>query len=202
MLEILALWALTRQIGKLVEQKGHKSGWYKVLTVVLWFGGEIVGAILGVIVTGASESSQCLIYLFALVGAAAGAGVAYLIAISLSPTNSASLSVLPDTDSTPVPNPLDSSDTRRVGVVVTILGLLLVLCICPLAINSLVFIASSAGTPFSLYGRLFPTKIGNISLASYITGAQLVISTILALFVLSVGVVILTRIRRESAKHG
>jgi len=201
MLEILALWALTKRIGNIVEQKGHKSGWYKVLTVALWFGGEIVGAILGVIVTGTSESAQCLIYLFALGGAAAGAGVAYLIAISLSSTSSAPLPISPGTNSTSLPVPLISSDIKRAGVTVVILGLLLVLCLCPLAINSLVFIVSSIGTPFSIYGRLFSTRIGNTNLALIISDVQLVLSTILALLVIIVGIVILTRIRHESAKQ-
>lgn len=87
MLEILLLWALTRRIGAIVEKKGRKSGWYKVLTVVLWFGGEFVGAILGLIVVGGDESARCLAYIVALVGATIGAGVSFLIANSLSPAD-------------------------------------------------------------------------------------------------------------------
>jgi membrane protein DedA with SNARE-associated domain len=85
MLEILALVYLTRKIGRMVEEKGRKGGWYKALTVFLWIGGEIVGAVLGAILAGGEES--ILLYLFALMGAAAGAGTAYLIAASLSPLN-------------------------------------------------------------------------------------------------------------------
>jgi hypothetical protein len=51
----LALLALTKRIGQMVEQKGHKSGRYKALIVELWFGGEFVGAIAGVIMTGGNE---------------------------------------------------------------------------------------------------------------------------------------------------
>ena len=87
MLEILALWALTKRIGAIVEQKGHKSGGYKLLTVVLWFGGEILGAILGVAMASGSSSMQCTVYIVALMGAAAGAFAAYLIANNLSPMN-------------------------------------------------------------------------------------------------------------------
>lgn len=201
MLEILALLALTKRIGNIVEQKGHKSRWYKVLTVVLWFGGEIIGAILGVILTAASESAQCLIYLFALGGAVAGAGAAYLIAISLSPASSVSLPAPPGTSSTSLPVP---SDIRGIGIMITILGLLLTSCLCPLAVNSLVFIASSTGKSaslVSLYGRLFPTRVGSINLASYISGAQLVLSTILALLVLIIGTALLVRIRRGSMEQ-
>ena len=88
MLEIIALWTLTKRIGRIIEEKGRKSGWYKALTVILWFGGEIIGAIMGAVITGADGSAQCLVYIFALVGAAAGAGIAYLIATNASPAYS------------------------------------------------------------------------------------------------------------------
>lgn len=96
MLEILALVYLTRKIGRMVEEKGRKRGWYKALTVLLWFGGEIFGGIAGAILLGGEEAA---FYLFALLGAAAGAGTAYLIAANLS-----SLSPLPP----PVPPVLES----------------------------------------------------------------------------------------------
>lgn len=83
MLEILALYALTTRIGVIVEQKGHKSGGYKLMTVAFWFGGEIFGAIIGSLMAGGGESAQCVIYLVALTGAAAGAGIAYSIANNL-----------------------------------------------------------------------------------------------------------------------
>lgn len=83
MLEILAIWYLVVRIGKIVDQKGYKRGWYIVMTIALWFGGEIFGAIVGMLVIGALGSEQCLIYLFALGGALIGAGIAYLIANSL-----------------------------------------------------------------------------------------------------------------------
>jgi hypothetical protein len=87
MLEILLLWVLTKRVGKIVEQKGRKSGWYKVLTVVLWFGGELAGGFVGLIIVEVFELSLWVIYLFALGGAAVGAGIAYLIANILSPVN-------------------------------------------------------------------------------------------------------------------
>jgi hypothetical protein len=79
MLEILALLALTRKIGKIVENKGYKPGMYKFLTCVLWFGGEIFGAILGAII---SEGEMIPTYLIAILGAMIGAGTAYLIAVN------------------------------------------------------------------------------------------------------------------------
>jgi hypothetical protein len=95
MIEILVIWVLAKRIGNIVEEKGRKSGWHKVLAVVLWFGGEIIGAIIGAIVVGADESAQCLVYLFALLGAAAGAGIAFLIANNLSPVVSPGPTSLP-----------------------------------------------------------------------------------------------------------
>jgi len=90
MLEIIALWTLAKRVGQIVEEKGRKSGWYKVLTVVLWFGGEFMGAIIGSLIVGIDESTQCLVYIFALIGAAIGAGIAYWIAKNVSPVASES----------------------------------------------------------------------------------------------------------------
>ena len=84
MLEIFALSWLTKRIGTIVEEKGHKSGRYKAMAVALWFGGEISGAILGLLFLSVLES-EWLIYVFALVGAGIGAGIAFLIASNLSP---------------------------------------------------------------------------------------------------------------------
>lgn len=49
MLEIIALILLTGQIGKLAVRKGQKPGPWKLYTVLAWIGGEIVGAILSVV---------------------------------------------------------------------------------------------------------------------------------------------------------
>ena len=48
MLEILMLIFLTRKVGEIVGAKGRKAGWYKFMTVLLWFGCEVVGAIIGI----------------------------------------------------------------------------------------------------------------------------------------------------------
>ncbi len=90
MLEIAVLWFLTKLIGQIVEDKGHASGSYKVLTVVLWFGGEVVGLLLGASLASASAATQCSLYMFALLGAATGAGLAFLIANNLAPVSSPS----------------------------------------------------------------------------------------------------------------
>jgi len=82
MLEILALIYLTRKNGAIAEKKGQKPGRYKFLTVLLWFGGEILGAILGAIVDGGGDGMGA-VYLFALVGAVVGAGLSRLIVNNL-----------------------------------------------------------------------------------------------------------------------
>lgn len=79
MLEILALIFLVKKIGDIARQKGHKSGKYQFFTVILWFGGEFLGAIIGAIMAGGSSDAQCLIYMVALAGAATGAFIAYQI---------------------------------------------------------------------------------------------------------------------------
>ena len=81
MLEILALWALTTRIGKIVEARGHKGGWYKVLAVALWIGCELIGAIIGASI---SKGDTCTTYGLAIAGAAIGAGISVLIANSVS----------------------------------------------------------------------------------------------------------------------
>jgi zinc transporter ZupT len=85
MIEILLLIALTRRVGHILKDKGRKSGWYKLLTVVLWFGGEIVGAIIGVVIAQVTGAGQALVYLVALIGAGAGAAVAFMLAKSVPP---------------------------------------------------------------------------------------------------------------------
>lgn len=80
MFEIVLLIILARRIGHILEQKGRKSGWYKLLTVLLWFGGEIIGAIIGVVIVEFSGLNEAFIYLFALIGAAIGAAAAFIIA--------------------------------------------------------------------------------------------------------------------------
>lgn len=84
MIEIIALYYFAKNIGQIVEAKGHRGTWYKVLAVVMWFGGEFVGAIVGAILFG-QEGGQCAAYLFALLGAAMSAGTVYLIAKNLQP---------------------------------------------------------------------------------------------------------------------
>jgi len=81
MIEILLLVALTRKIGRICEEKGRKAVGFKVLTALLWFGGEIFGLVIGI----SSGVEGIGVYLFALIGAATGAGISVLIANNLTP---------------------------------------------------------------------------------------------------------------------
>ncbi len=81
MLEILFLIHLSKKIGKIVEAKGRKPGGYKAMLVAFWFGGEIVGLLIG----GAMVGESIGIYLIALIGAGVGAAVSFGIANNLAP---------------------------------------------------------------------------------------------------------------------
>lgn len=87
MLEILAIWFLASKIGGIVKEKGHKRGGYILLTVLLWILGEIVGVIVGTVLSVELGLSQCLVYLFALAGAACGGGFVYWLATRLPQRN-------------------------------------------------------------------------------------------------------------------
>jgi hypothetical protein len=75
MIEILVLIGLTKSVGNKAKDKGYGSGGYKLLTVVLWFGGEILGLLLGAMVTGGEGGIG--IYVCALLGAGIGAWIAH-----------------------------------------------------------------------------------------------------------------------------
>lgn len=94
MIEILLLVALANKIGRICEGKGRKAGGFKGLTVLLWFGGEIVGAVIGFSlgVEGAG------VYIFALGGAAVGAVISVLIANNLTPAQADNFQSTPSED--------------------------------------------------------------------------------------------------------
>lgn len=91
MLEIIILFRLAKRIGAIVTEKGRKKGGYQLLLVVLWFGGEIfggiVGGVLAAFVAESEGSGQLLAYGFALAGAIVGAVIAFQIAKHLEPLN-------------------------------------------------------------------------------------------------------------------
>ena len=70
MLEIIALFFLTRQIGRIAQDKGLKSFTWKLYTVLAWFAGEIMGAVMGLLFFGPNNLFSVL--LVALAGAITG----------------------------------------------------------------------------------------------------------------------------------
>jgi hypothetical protein len=78
MLEIILIWRLAVNIGNGAEQKGLKKIGYQIMAVLLWLCGEFLGGILGYAFFG-SESSFWLRYVMALIGAIAGAAIAFLV---------------------------------------------------------------------------------------------------------------------------
>jgi hypothetical protein len=94
MIEILLLVALTNKIGKICEEKGRKAVGFKGLTVALWFGGEIVGAVIGL----SSGVEGGGVYIFALIGAAVGAVISVLIAVNLKPVQTDNFQSSPTED--------------------------------------------------------------------------------------------------------
>ena len=81
MLEILLLVYLCRQLGQTLRAKGRSAAWYQFLLVVLWFGGELFGGVVALIL-GIDGIGM---YLGALLGAAGGAAIGFVIAHSLPP---------------------------------------------------------------------------------------------------------------------
>ncbi len=93
--------------------------------------------------------------------------------------------------------------SRSIGVITTILGFLLMCCLCPLAINAIVIVSTVTRTvpPTSIYGQLFSARVGNLTLATYISATQNVCSSILAVIVLATGIVTLVRSRGASPEQ-
>lgn len=84
MLEIILLFVMCKNIGQIVRKKGRRPFGFQLLLVGMWFGGEIVGALLGTIATtiidGRYEGVGLLAYISALLCAGVGAWLAFQIA--------------------------------------------------------------------------------------------------------------------------
>jgi hypothetical protein len=89
MLEIILVYFLCKRLGDMLRAKGQKPLPYQIMLVVFWIGGEIMGFIVGAVVEAAqsggapSEEFNLMGYFMALIGAACGAGLAFLIAYML-----------------------------------------------------------------------------------------------------------------------
>ena len=80
MLEIIAIIALSRYIGRLAKEKNRKPGGYITMTVILWIVMELLGAVIGAIIFG----EGIMVYLFAILGAGIGALISIAVAKNLS----------------------------------------------------------------------------------------------------------------------
>lgn len=75
MIELIVLLILGRKIGEVASDRGYgtKRGRYRLLLVLSWFGGEIAGILIGVILS----RSFFIYYPLGLVGAVIGAWIAF-----------------------------------------------------------------------------------------------------------------------------
>jgi len=80
MVEIIALLVLVQKIGDMARRRGRSVNLFGTLLVACWFCGELAGMVLGYKLYG-----NALMYVLALVGAAVGTVIAFLIARSLGP---------------------------------------------------------------------------------------------------------------------
>jgi uncharacterized membrane protein YgaE (UPF0421/DUF939 family) len=91
MLEILLLFWLGRKIAAIAGDKGRSGVLFVILLLFLWIGGEFFGAILGAVIsimaTGQEEPNFLMVYGLALLGAATGAVISFLIAHAVPPVD-------------------------------------------------------------------------------------------------------------------
>ena len=102
MLEIILVIVLCKALGNLLRAKGRKPFWLQVMLVFSWIAGEfaagVVAGIVHVIRYGEDAPMGFGIYLFAIVGAALGAGFTFFIAYMLPAQNSQSLQEIASND--------------------------------------------------------------------------------------------------------
>jgi hypothetical protein len=92
MLEIILIIVFCKRIGEIVGRKGHRKFPFQLMLVALWFGGEILGGILGAVIAlalpdgrGRTEPSLLFIYPFAIGGAIVGVLIAFAVANRIAP---------------------------------------------------------------------------------------------------------------------
>lgn len=89
MLEIILLWVMGKKVVGIARSKGRSGTPYVFLLLGLWFGGEIGGAVFGAVISLISnphqEPSFGIMYGLALLGAAIGAILTFVIVNSLPP---------------------------------------------------------------------------------------------------------------------
>ncbi|MEO7960741.1 MAG: hypothetical protein ABIR19_04285 [Ginsengibacter sp.] len=68
MLDLIVLFFLTREIGKIAEKKGLKPLTWKLYNVGGWLGAELIGIMIGVVIFGMDNlvSVQLIAFAFAI----------------------------------------------------------------------------------------------------------------------------------------
>jgi hypothetical protein len=79
MLEIIGIIVFCKHLAGVATGKGRSKGW-AALGVLFWVLGEIIGGVIGFAVAGDGFAP----YIFALMGAAVGAAIAWVIVSNLS----------------------------------------------------------------------------------------------------------------------
>ncbi|MEO8823339.1 MAG: hypothetical protein ABI366_07160 [Ginsengibacter sp.] len=55
MLDLIILYFLTKEIGKIALQKGLKPITWKIYTIVAWIASELIGLVIGVMIFGVNN---------------------------------------------------------------------------------------------------------------------------------------------------
>ena len=89
MIELLVLITLGKLISRIMRSKGRAVAPYVVMLLLMWFAGEIAGAVATIAFTilenpGATDISVAGLYLGCLAGAAIGGTIAMIIVHSMS----------------------------------------------------------------------------------------------------------------------
>ena len=74
MAEIIILWILCKRISNIARLRKRDPANYCFLLVGLWIAGELIGATVGIALTG---SPNIIAYIFALAGAVVGSSIAF-----------------------------------------------------------------------------------------------------------------------------
>lgn len=91
MLEIFIVYSMCKSIGTKLREKGRSPLLFQIMLVVMWIGGEVAGAIVGIIIEMIrngpinDDGFNWMVYLFALIGAAIGAAITFAIVSFLPP---------------------------------------------------------------------------------------------------------------------
>jgi hypothetical protein len=82
MLEILVIIGFSRKIAAICKEKGRSAVGWILMFIGLWFGGEVLGAIIGTVAAlavGGDEPGFLIPWICGLLGAGCGAAISFAI---------------------------------------------------------------------------------------------------------------------------